>query len=280
LKRGFERVSSLAALGGGVIGDFTGFLASTYLRGIDFIQIPTTYLAAVDASVGGKVAVNIGSGKNIVGSFYQPRCVIIIPDFLKSLPEREWRVGWAEVIKHSLIGDSQLFHYLFKRRDSIRKNGYELVKKAIIHSIRLKASVVSKDEKESGYREILNFGHTVGHGIESYYNYRKFNHGEAVAVGMVSALLLSKKLVYLSDNSVSRAISLIESAGLPLKTDIPFRDLKKHILFDKKKKDGILRFVLLKKIGSCSYGNEINLNLLRETWQIQRKMISKIGFSG
>lgn len=254
LKARLDRRSALIALGGGVIGDITGFAASTYMRGVDFIQVPTTLLAQVDSSVGGKTGVNHPLGKNMIGTFWQPRIVWIDTDTLKTLPKREFLSGLAEVIKYGVIRDSGLFGFLEMNRDKILK----LDRDAIIHivgrSCEIKSDVVSRDERESGLREILNYGHTIGHAIETVTGYKRFLHGEAVAIGMNIEAELSRSLGFIDDKQVSRIKDLIESYSLPsgMPEGIESKALFTAMQIDKKAVSGELKFVLPEKVGAVN----------------------------
>lgn len=246
----FERGSTVIALGGGVIGDLAGFAASVYQRGIQFVQLPTTLVAQVDSSVGGKTGVNHVLGKNLIGAFYQPRVVVIDPVALNSLPEREWRAGLAEVIKYGVIADDHLFASLEENIEPIVKRDDELVANVVARSCRIKASVVEQDERESGLRRILNYGHTIGHALESLGRYRRLIHGEAVAIGMVQEALLARRLGLCSDDVVARQRRLITQAGLP--TDVPsvrFAPLWTAMQHDKKVSQGRVQCVLPRAIG-------------------------------
>lgn len=265
-----ERNSTFIALGGGVIGDITGFAAATWLRGVNFVQIPTSLLAMVDASVGGKTGVNHPRGKNLIGAFYQPRLVLIDVSVLKTLPPREFTAGMAEVIKYGVIWDKTLFESL-EATDSIdRLEGIppSLLVEIITRSCQAKADVVSKDERESGLRAILNYGHTIGHALESLTDYETFVHGEAVAIGMVAAGRLAVKLGLWSEQEAERQDRLIVKASLP--TRIPsylsVDDIISHLYIDKKVKNGRIRFVLPSSIGSVSIHEvkDNQIDLLRE----------------
>lgn len=250
-----DRKSFIIALGGGITGDLSGFVAATYKRGIPFFQIPTTLLSQVDSSVGGKTGVNIKNGKNFVGAFYQPQAVFINTDTLKTLPLEEISNGLAEIIKYALIADKKLFTYLEKNIEKAFSIDQTFLTKVISVSCAIKANVVSQDEKESGLREILNFGHTVGHAIEEMHNYKNITHGEGVGLGMITALLLSEKQG-LSSETVEKAVKLINKARLSykIKKDWPAKitALLKH---DKKVKDGKNRFVLIAETGVATFGN-------------------------
>ncbi len=240
-KAKFDRKSTLIAFGGGVIGDMTGFAASMYQRGIDFIQIPTTLLSQVDASVGGKTGVNNKWGKNLIGAFYQPRAVYIDPYFLSTLPDREFAAGVAEVIKMAVMFDKEFFRYLqehdLKQPESIR----EMIRR----SITLKADVVRQDEKESGIRAVLNYGHTFAHVIENETAYSKYLHGEAVSIGMVMANELAVRLGSLSSDDATHIEELLVANGLPVEYEIDDIDgFYEHFLLDKKSDGGEISFVL------------------------------------
>jgi len=253
LSKKCDRKTTLIALGGGVIGDLTGFAAASYQRGVPFIQIPTTLLAQVDSSVGGKTGVNHPLGKNMIGAFYQPRCVIADTDTLRSLPERELCAGIAEIIKYGLIRDQEFFKWLEGNMEALRARDPEALIYAIERSCRNKADVVAADERESGVRALLNLGHTFGHAIETGMGYGVWLHGEAVGAGMLMAADLSWRLGWLSAKDRERTESLLARAGLP--THAPaelsperFIDL---MAVDKKVMDGKLRLVLLKAIGKA-----------------------------
>lgn len=261
LRHHLERRSALVALGGGVIGDMTGFAAATWLRGINFVQVPTSLLAMVDASIGGKTGINHPQGKNLIGAFHQPRLVLIDPQVLQTLPLRELRAGMAEVIKYGMIWDQALFAELESapRLDQRRYYPEHLVQTILERSCQAKADVVSQDEKEAGLRAILNYGHTIGHAIESLTRYRGVNHGEAVAIGMVAVGHIAQSLGYLTAQSNQRQTALIEKVGLP--TRLPSGlDLDQIILSlqsDKKVQAGRVRFVLPREIGAAFVTDEV-----------------------
>jgi len=247
----FERSSSLVALGGGVIGDLTGFAAATFLRGIPYIQCPTTLVAQVDASIGGKTGVDHPGGKNLIGAFHQPRLVCADPEVLTTLPKREFIAGLAEVIKYGVILDRNFFKYLESNTDGILALDQKKILYCIQRSAALKAKVVQSDEKESGLRKILNYGHTFGHAIETLTGYRKYKHGEAVAIGMASAARLSYLLGISSWKDVQRQIRLLDLFGLP--TTLPKLDPGSILAVmerDKKVIGGEIYFILPEKIGS------------------------------
>lgn len=252
LMRRAERKTTLIALGGGVIGDLAGFAAAVFQRGAPFIQIPTTLLAQVDSSVGGKTAINHPLGKNMIGAFYQPRVVIADTDTLKTLPERELSAGLAEVIKYGLIGDFTFFEWLETNMDRLVAREPAALAHAIQVSCRNKATVVAADEREEGVRALLNFGHTFGHAIESGLGYGQWLHGEAVAAGMVIAARVSHEMGLVDHQCVSRTVKLLQRAGLPVRG--PRLGVNRYLELmghDKKVEGGKIRFVLLKKIGEA-----------------------------
>ncbi len=247
----FERRDALLALGGGVVGDMCGFAAATYLRGIDFVQCPTTVVAQVDASIGGKTGVDHPQGKNLIGAFHQPRLVCSDPTVLKSLPKREYRAGLAEVLKYGVIADEDFFSYLEKNVAKILALDPDAIVHCINRSSAIKAEIVEKDERESGLRKILNYGHTMGHAVETLGGYRRYRHGEGVAIGMACASRLAHRLGLLKKQDLDRQIALIKAFGLPV--DLPsFKaaDILNVMSRDKKVVDGELYFVLPKKIGA------------------------------
>ncbi len=257
---GLDRNALLIALGGGIVGDVTGFAAATWLRGIEYIQIPTTLLSMVDSSVGGKTAVNHPKGKNLIGAFYQPKAVFIDPETLITLPKREFKAGMAEVIKYGVIRDKALFEYLEidKNRDKILNLNNESLIKIINNSIKTKSSIVSEDEKENGIRAILNYGHSFGHVIENLCGYGEYLHGEAISIGMKIAGDISiEKNLWLKEHSL-RQNNLIESYGLPTKTPkIKKNEVKTILMGDKKVRDGKIRFILPKEIGEVDIFNDV-----------------------
>lgn len=266
LENHLERSSTFVALGGGVIGDMTGFSAATWLRGVNFVQVPTSLLAIVDASVGGKTGVNHPQGKNLIGAFYQPKLVAIDPTLLKTLPPREFRAGMAEVIKYGVIWDEDLFTKLehHQHLDTIDNVGDELLETIITRSCQAKAEVVGQDEKESGIRAILNYGHTIGHAVESLTNYKQFVHGEAVAIGMVAAGKIAVEMGLWTPQEAKRQDALITKAGLP--TDIPnqiaIEDILETIKSDKKVKAGKVRFILPTTIGKVIITDKVTPEII------------------
>ena len=246
-----SRKTTLIALGGGVVGDMTGFAAACYQRGVDFIQVPTTLLSQVDSSVGGKTGVNHPLGKNMIGAFYQPNAVIIDTHTLSTLPDREFSAGMAEVIKYGLICDRPFYDWLNENIESLMARDGETLSYAIHRSCADKAKVVEQDEKESGIRAILNLGHTFGHAIETHMGYGEWLHGEAVAAGIVMAAGFSRRLGYISADEVELIACLLKKAGLPVNPpkDMNADDFLKHMAVDKKAVDGRIRLVLLESVG-------------------------------
>ena len=274
---GVDRKSCLFALGGGVVGDFCGFLAATFLRGIDLIQIPTSLLAAVDSSVGGKTAVNIKYGKNMVGAFYHPRFVYLNINFLHTLPRREWYCGLAEMLKHALLAksDSVLadlldsFHLDDLNSQFPNPNDPEFFS-ALVHSIEVKAEIVEKDEKEEGCRASLNLGHTTAHALESLSKHRRFSHGEAVSRGLVTALLLSRDLIGLDADWLKKFLEKMRRLGLPQDTaGYSAKKLYPHMSYDKKAFQREPRFVLLKERGSVLWDQKISFKDFERAWEEQ-----------
>jgi len=261
----FDRKSLLIAFGGGVIGDMTGFSASLYQRGIDFIQVPTTLLAQVDASVGGKTGVNNRFGKNLIGAFYQPKGVYIDIDFLDTLPKREFGAGMAELIKMSVMFDADFFEFLEKNDLNIKEN----LQKAIARSVELKAWVVNQDEKEAGIRAVLNYGHTFGHVIENETKYKKYLHGEAVAIGMVMANVLAYKLGLITQKEAQKIKELLIKQNLPVDYEIEdVEEFYNKFFLDKKSSKDKIKFILPKGIGNfetrVDVDKEVVLDALRE----------------
>jgi 3-dehydroquinate synthase len=261
-----ERSSFLVALGGGVVGDLAGFVAATYLRGIPFVQVPTTLLAQVDSSVGGKTGVNLKAGKNLVGAFYQPRLVLCDLDTFHTLPKREYLSGLAEVIKYGVIHDPVLFAQLERNLPKLLQRDPATLRDVVARCCEIKADVVGQDETEGGLRAILNFGHTIGHAIENSSGYGKYLHGEAIAIGQVAAARLSHELLGLPSADVVRIEKLFVQAGLPVK--IKLNDARRKKLFaamklDKKVSAGVVTFVLAEKIGRVVWGQSVSEALIR-----------------
>lgn len=266
LKNKLDRKSCLIALGGGVIGDITGFAASIYMRGIDFIQIPTTLLAQVDSSVGGKTGVNHELGKNMIGTFYQPRLVWIDIDTLKTLPKREVLCGIAEIIKYGIIWDKDFFEFLEKNLNSILMLDTKHLTHIIRRSCEIKAEVVSADERETGLRAILNYGHTIGHAIETETAYSRFLHGEAVAIGMNLEAWLSEIMGFLNKKDAMKIKAVIDSYGLPseLPVELNADKLILHMKLDKKVEAGEMKFILPEKIGKVKIQKGIDIEAIRK----------------
>lgn len=255
-----ERKSFVVALGGGVVGDLAGFVAATYLRGVPFVQVPTTLLAQVDSSVGGKVGVNLKAGKNLVGAFYQPRVVLCDLATLRTLPVREFRAGLAEVIKYGIIYDPALFDQLERDMDRMLLKDNHVLEAVVARCCEIKADVVAQDETESGLRAILNFGHTIGHAIEAISGYREYLHGEAIAIGQVAAARLSAMHSGLAKSDAERIARLFKRAGLPtaIKLSRPqLSQLYKAMLLDKKVAAGEIKFVLAERIGKVQWGQSV-----------------------
>jgi 3-dehydroquinate synthase len=251
---GINRGGFIVALGGGVVGDLAGFAAATYQRGIEFIQVPTTLLSQVDSSVGGKTGVNLPKGKNLVGSFHQPRFVLIDVLTLSTLPKREFLGGLAEVIKYGVVLDADLFEFIEKHTAEILQKNPETLKYIISRCCSLKAEVVGQDERETGLRAVLNYGHTLGHAVESLSGYGKYTHGEAVAIGMVAAARLSQLKGISSSADTARILALLEKTGLP--TTAPQFSADEYIaalIRDKKARDGGITFICNKGIGGFSF---------------------------
>ena len=255
-----ERKSFIVALGGGVVGDLAGFVAATYLRGVAFVQVPTTLLAQVDSSVGGKVGVNLKAGKNLVGAFYQPRLVLCDLDTLGTLPVREFRAGLAEVIKYGIISDARLFARLERDLPKLLRRDSKTLADVVARCCEIKAEVVGQDETEGGLRAILNFGHTIGHALENISGYGKYLHGEAISIGTVATAGLSQKISGLPARDVLRIENLFEAAGLPV--EIKLNPARRKKLFaamrhDKKVSGGEVKFVLAKRIGKVVWGQRV-----------------------
>jgi 3-dehydroquinate synthase len=255
-----ERKSFIVALGGGVVGDLAGFVAATYLRGLAFVQVPTTLLAQVDSSVGGKVGINLKAGKNLVGAFHQPRLVLCDLDTLESLPEREFRAGLAEVIKYGIIYDAALFERIEGDLDRLLRREPKTLADVIARCCEIKAEVVSQDETESGLRAILNFGHTVGHALEAVSQFGRYLHGEAIAIGQVAAAKLSATLCGFPRDELARIIQLFEQVGLPTAAKLTPPQQKKlwaAMRLDKKVSGGDIKFVLAERISKVVWGQDV-----------------------
>ncbi len=268
LRQRHDRRCTVIALGGGVVGDVAGFAASIYQRGVNFIQMPTTLLSQVDSSVGGKTGVNHPLGKNMIGSFYQPQCVIADISSFATLPARELSAGLAEVIKYGLIYDAEFFTWLEQNMDGLMAGDTDLLAQAVLVSCQIKARVVEQDEREAGLRAILNLGHTFGHAIETVMGYGNWLHGEAVAAGMVMAIDLSIRQGWIEDSVRQRSIALLQRAALPVEppAEISSEQFLDAMAVDKKAVDGKIKLVLLRKLGEAfvtgDYGHELLLQTL------------------
>ncbi|MGE3538249.1 MAG: 3-dehydroquinate synthase [Candidatus Tectimicrobiota bacterium] len=263
-RAGADRQSVICAFGGGVIGDLAGFVAATYMRGIPLVQIPSSLLAMVDSSVGGKTAVNHKLGKNLIGAFYPARAVFTDTNLLQSLPEREYLCGLSEIVKAGIIGDIGLFEFIEQHIAAIRRREEAAITTLIERAIAVKVRVVEEDPLEKGVRAILNFGHTLGHALEAVTTYDRYSHGEAVAVGMALVAILSERLGYCSAAARSRVCAAIEALGLPTTYDgIAAERLLEAMTHDKKSLNGVVRFILLKDIGDVAYHQQVPLDTLR-----------------
>jgi 3-dehydroquinate synthase len=263
----FSRQVTMIALGGGVIGDMTGFAAACYQRGVPFIQIPTTLLSQVDSSVGGKTAVNHPLGKNMIGAFYQPQCVIADTDTLNTLDDRQLASGIAEVIKYGLISDAEFFDWLEINLPAIKQREPEALAYAIERSCQDKADVVAKDETEQGVRALLNLGHTFGHAIETGMGYGNWLHGEAIAVGMLMAADLSVRMGWMSENELERVRNIFIAANLPVAApaELTPKEFMALMSVDKKVQDGVIRLILMKGIGQSIISDDYDASKLQET---------------
>jgi len=267
LQARFDRGCTILALGGGVIGDMAGFAAASYQRGVDFIQYPTSLLAQVDSSVGGKTAVNHMLGKNMIGAFHQPRCVIADIDTLTTLPDAELRSGLAEIIKYGLIVDAQFYTWLEANLGRLLERDPESLAYAIKRSCEIKAEIVASDEREQGRRALLNLGHTFGHAIEAVAGYGQWLHGEAVAAGMAMAMDLSSRMGWLNNNEYQSALALLQAAKLPTKPPVQMTPelFLEFMLRDKKTRDGQLNLILMRAIGEAVIVQHNDRKSLHET---------------
>lgn len=268
-----DRSTCVFALGGGVVGDLAGFVASVYLRGVDFIQVPSSLLAQVDSSVGGKTGVNLPQAKNMVGAFHQPKLVVIDPATLKTLPEREMGSGLAEIIKHGIIGSRSLFEYLEENIERILALDTGVMAWVIEESCAIKAGVVTADEREANLRAILNCGHTLGHAVETAGGYGRYRHGEAVAIGLVAESMLAEMIGIAQEGLVQRISKLLERARLPIRAaaDISTEAVLEIITVDKKVMDGKVRFVLPQTIGKVVIVDGIDRDRIAEAFELCRK---------
>ena len=249
VQRGADRGCAVIALGGGVVGDVSGLVASLYMRSVDVVQIPTTFLAQVDSAIGGKTGVNLPAGKNLIGTYHQPRIVIADPSVLATLPEREYRAGLYEALKCGIIRNPKIFDFMEQRRERILQRDLESLEWLIAECVQVKADVVAADERESGLRRILNFGHTIGHALEAETSYKQFLHGEAVAWGMVAASMIAAGMQKTDNSAAQRIIQLVLAyAPLP-KVEARGKRLVKRLQSDKKTRDGVVHFILPVEIG-------------------------------
>jgi 3-dehydroquinate synthase len=265
VRAGADRRATLVAVGGGVVGDVAGFVAASYARGIGLVQIPTTLVAQVDSAIGGKTGVNLPEGKNLVGAFYPPHLVFSDWELLRTLPPREFRSGLYEVIKYGVIGDPDLFRFLERGMDKLLRRDASALDFIIERSAKQKARVVSQDEHESGLREILNFGHTFAHALETVTRYRRYRHGEAVGLGMIAASRLAVSLAMFSEGDAKRVANLVASVG-PLRPwpNVSPQQMMAAMKFDKKTRGGHLRFVLPERIGKVRCGVEADPRVLAQ----------------
>src|SRR6266852_5672504 len=274
-RAGADRKSLMVAVGGGVVGDVAGFAAATFLRGVKLVHIPTTLVSQVDSSIGGKTGVNLPEGKNLVGSFYPPQLVLTDPELLRTLSDREFRGGFAEVIKHAIIADAEMFAILEKDLESILRRDRQALGFLIPRNVEIKARVVSRDERESGLREILNFGHTFAHALESVTKYRRYQHGEAVAWGMIAAAFLGHELGLTRAADVSRIVALIRRLGpLPPWPRVTAMALLRAMRSDKKTRAGILRFVLSPRIGQARPYDTVPLHVVERVLHFTPRLIT------
>jgi 3-dehydroquinate synthase len=271
IELGLDRKSPVFALGGGVVGDLAGFVAATYMRGVPFVQLPTSLLAQVDSSVGGKVAVNHELGKNLIGAFYQPQAVFMELNYMKSLPQREIYTGLGEIIKYGIIYDAEVFAFLEKNREQVLALEPEALVHMIARSCEIKAAVVSEDEKEAGLRRILNFGHTIAHAIEKETGYVRYNHGEAVATGMVGAAYISRELGLIDETEYNRVREMIARYNLPLQAaGVTVDAMYADIFHDKKTVGGKVTWVLMEKIGQVICRNDVPADVVKKAMEAVR----------
>ncbi len=257
VRLGADRKAVILALGGGVVGDVSGLLASLYMRGVELVQIPTTVLAQVDASIGGKTAVNLVAGKNLIGTFYHPRVVLIDPAVLKTLPEREFRAGLYESLKCAVIGNIELFLRFEQGRARILKRDPAELEWVIAQSVRLKAEVVSADEREGGLRRVLNLGHTIGHALEAETGYRRLLHGEAVAWGMIAATNIALSVGRTDSVTAGRIADAVLSLGKLPEVNVSARKIRARLQSDKKTQNGVVHFILPREIGKVEVASDV-----------------------
>jgi 3-dehydroquinate synthase len=272
VKQGADRGVTLIALGGGVVGDVTGFLASIYMRGVDVIQVPTTVLAQVDAAIGGKTGVNLVSGKNLLGTFHQPRAVLVDPAVLETLPSREYHAGLYESLKCGIIGDPGLFRLFEEKRREILDRDPAVVEKVIADSVRLKASVVSADEREGGLRQVLNLGHTIGHALEAETGYTQLLHGEAVAWGMIAATHIALSTGKLDSVTAGRISNSVLGFGRLPRMTLQTASILERLRSDKKTRQGVVHFILPREIGKVEITTDVPEAVVRMAVDEIRKL--------
>jgi len=271
LAAGLDRTSTVLALGGGAVGDVAGFVAATYMRGVNFVQLPTTVLAQVDASIGGKTAIDHPAAKNLIGAFHQPRLVLVDPAVVRSLPEREFTSGLAEIVKHGIVLDADYFAEVERDATALCARDLPVVERIIGGSCRLKAGVVERDERESALRHVLNYGHTIGHALEAATGYARFAHGEAVALGIVAEARLAGRLGVASPETVLRQERLLAAVGLPVRASAIDADrVLATITRDKKARDGRVPFVLAPRIGAFQVQYDV-------PWDLVRAVLGELG---
>jgi 3-dehydroquinate synthase len=272
VKAGADRGATLIALGGGVVGDVTGFLASIYMRGVDVIQIPTTVLAQVDAAIGGKTGVNLLAGKNLLGTFHQPRAVLVDPAVLATLSRRQYRAGLYESLKCGIIGDPGLFRLFEEKHKEILAREPEAVEKVIADSVRLKASIVSADEREGGLRQVLNLGHTIGHALEAETGYKSLLHGEAVGWGLVAATYIALTTGKLDSVTAGRIMNAVLGLGELPRMNVKTANILKRLKFDKKTRQGIVHFILPREIGKVEITSDVPETAVRTALEEMQKL--------
>jgi len=277
-RAGADRKSLVIAVGGGVVGDVAGFAAASFLRGVKLVHVPTTLVSQVDSSIGGKTGVNLPEGKNLVGAFYPPALVLTDPELLRTLSDREFRGGLAEVIKHAIIADADMFAMLEKNMEKVLRRNRSALAALIPRNVQIKARIVSRDERESGLREILNYGHTFAHALESVTKYRRYQHGEAVSWGMIAAAFLGHELGLTRADDVSRIVALIRRLGpLPAWPSVSPTTLLGAMRSDKKTRSGILRFVLSPRIGAARSYDAVPLHAVERVLHFTPRLITASG---
>ena len=277
-RAGADRKSLVIAVGGGVVGDVAGFAAASFLRGVKLVHVPTTLVSQVDSSIGGKTGVNLPEGKNLVGAFYPPALVLTDPELLRTLSDREFRGGLAEVIKHAIIADADMFAMLEKNMEKVLRRDRSALAFLIPRNVQIKARIVSRDERESGLREILNYGHTFAHALESVTKYRRYQHGEAVAWGMIAAAFLGHELGLTCADDVSRIVALIRRLGpLPAWPSVSPAALLGAMRSDKKTRARILRFVLSPRIGEARSYDTVPLHAVERVLHFTPRLITASG---